>query len=304
MNHDFIRSLPRRVAAIAALAALALPALAAGTIDKVREGGKLTIGYTTDARPFSYDEGGKPAGFAVDVCSKVAETIKAELKLPALAADFVAIKRADAFKAVEQGQVDLLCGAAPSLERRALVDFSIPVLLSGTTAAVRADAPVRLVQVLSGREPVDRPTWRGSTDQAPQRAVLATVAGTPLEKRLAQRLKERRIVADVVSVPDLAAGVQLLADRKADALFGDRTLLVDAVARSAKPADVVVGEHLFQRDPIGLALKRGDADFHLLVDRALTRLYRSPDLATIYTRHYGAPTRGALEFYQTAALPD
>ena len=128
MNHDFIRSLPRRVAAAAVLAALALPALAAGTIDKVKEGGKLTIGYTTDARPFSYDEGGKPAGFAVDVCSKVAETIKVELKLPALAADFVAIKRADAFKAVEQGQVDLLCGAAPSLERRALVDFSIPVL--------------------------------------------------------------------------------------------------------------------------------------------------------------------------------
>jgi len=304
MNHDFIRTLGRRLGAAAALAALVLPALAAGTLDKVKEGGKLTIGYTTDARPFSYDEGGKPAGFAVDVCSKVAETIKTELKLASLNATFVPVGRADAFKAVEQGQVDLLCGAAPSIGRRAQADFSIPILLSGTAAAVRADAPVRLAQVLSGREPADRPTWRGSTDQAPQRVALAVIAGTTLEKRLAARLKERRIVAEIVTAPDLGAGVQLLADRKADALFADRVLLLDAVARSAKPSDVVVGEYLFQREPIALALKRGDTEFHLLVDRALTRLYQSADLVTIYTRHYGAPTRAALDFYQAAALPD
>jgi ABC-type amino acid transport substrate-binding protein len=304
MTHAPTLRLARRIAAAATLVVLALPAVGAGTLDKVKESGKLTIGYATDARPFSYVESGKPAGFAVDVCSKVAEAIRDELKLAALAANFVAVARADAFKAVEQGQLDLLCGAAPSLQRRTLVDFSIPVLLSGTGAAVRADAPVRLAQVLAGTEPTDRPTWRGSLDQAPQRVVLATVSGTVIEARLAERLKQRRIVADIVTAPDLAAGVQLLADRKADALFADRVLLVDAVARSARPSDVVVGERLFQRDPIALAVRRDDDDFRLAIDRALTRLYRSADLVTIYTRHYGAPTRGALDFYQAAALPD
>jgi len=309
MAHTFTFSARR--SAICALAASLLcigaiaPALAAGTIDKVKESGKLTIGYTTDVRPFSYNDGsGKPAGFAVDVCSKVAEAVKSELNLASLATNFVAVARADQFKAVEQGQVDLLCGAAPSLERRALVDFSIPVLLSGTGAAVRADAPVRLLQALSGTEPVGRPTWRGSTDQAPQRVVLAVVGGTTLEQRLAEVLKERRIVAEVVTANDTAAGVQLLAERKADALFGDRALLTDAVSRSASPADVVVLDGLFRRDPIALAVHRNDDDFRLLVDRALSRLYRSPELMAIYRKHYGVPTPAAVEFFRTVALPD
>jgi len=117
-------------------------------------------------------------------------------------------------------------------------------------------------------------------------------------------LKERRIVAEMVSVKDTAAGVQLLAERKADALFGDRTLLQDAVLRSAAPSDVVVVDKLFRRDPIALAMPRGDADFRLAVDRALSRLFRSKDLLAIYEKHFGAPSSGALEFFQTVALPD
>jgi len=280
-------------------------ALAAGTLDKIKESGKLTIGYATDVRPFSYNDAtGKPAGYAIDVCNKVADGLKSELKLSSLAVSFIAIERADQFKAIEQSQIDLLCGAAPTLQRRTQADFSIPVLLSGITAAVRADAPVRLLQVLSGSEPQGRPTWRGSTDQAAQRAVLAVVGGTTLERRLEDLLKERRIVAEVVPVKDTAAGVQLLAERKADALFGDRTLLMDAVSRSATASDVVVIDRLFRRDPIALAMRRNDDDFRLMVDRALSNLYRSPELVTIYSKHFGAPTRGALEFYQTVALPD
>jgi len=168
----------------------------------------------------------------------------------------------------------------------------------------RADAPLRLLQVLSGNEPAGRPTWRASTDQAPQRAVLAVVGGTTLEKRLADLLKDRRIVAETVTVKDTAAGVQLLAERKADALFDDRTLLIDAVSRSASPSDVLVVDRLLRRDPIALAVRRNDDDFRLMVDRALSNLYRSPELVTIYSKHFGAPTRGALEFYQTVALPD
>jgi len=294
-----------RAALLAALWCAAAAAPAAGTLDKIKDSGKFTIGYVADTRPFAYnDAAGKPAGYAIDVCNKVAEAIKGDLKLSALTVDFVAVPRADQFKAVEQGQVNLLCGAASSLQRRELVDFSIPVLLSGTTAAVRADAPLRLLQVLSGREPEGRPIWRASSDQPAQRAVLAVVGATTLEQMLADLLKERRIVAEVVSVKDVAAGVQLLAEGKADALFADRTVLMDAVARSASPSSVVVVDRLFRRDPIALALPRGDSDFRLAVDRALSRLYRSKEILTIYAKTYGAPSAGAIEFFRTVALID
>jgi len=66
----------------------------------------------------------------------------------------------------------------------------------------------------------------------------------------------------------------------------------------------VVVDRLLRRDPIALAVRRNDDDFRLMVDRALSKLYRSQDLVSIYSKHYGAPTRGALDFYQAVALPD
>ena len=283
--------------------AAALPASAAGTLDKAKESGKLTIGYGADLRPFAYSDGGKAAGFAVALCNKVVETVKSELKLPALAADFVAVSGDDPARAVEQGKIDLMCGLVPTLERRALVDFSIPILLSGTGVAVRSDAPVRLVDVLSGREATG-PIWRGSSDQPAQRAVVAVVAGLQLEKELARTLRERRIVADVVPVTDTAAGLQALSSGSAQAFFGDRLVLLAAVAKAGPSSHVMVLDRLFRRDMVALALRRDDDAFRLVVDRALSRLYRGGELAPLYTSHFGPPSANVLEFFQNVALPD
>ena len=51
-------------------------------------------------------------------------------------------------------------------------------------------------------------------------------------------------------------------------------------------------------------MRRGDDAFRLLVDRSLSRLFRSKDLAPLYTRYFGAPDTGTLEFFQSVALPD
>jgi polar amino acid transport system substrate-binding protein len=293
-----------RTVVLGSLWCAAAAALAAGTLDKVKETGKLTIGYASDLRPFSFaDASGKPSGYAIELCAKVADALKSELKLSALAVDYVALPRDGAIQALEQGKADLLCGATPTLERRALVDFSIPILLSGAGVAIRADAPARLVQALTGVES-SSPVWRASTDQAPQRAVLAVVAGTTIEKALATRLKERRIVADIVAVKDTEAGMQALISGEAQAFFNDRALLLDAVAHSKKPADLIVLVRLFRRDLVALAMHRNDDDFRLLVDRALSRLYRTPELAAIYTRYFGAPNLAARDFFQLVTLPD
>ena len=280
-----------------------LPVSAAGTLDKARDSGKLTIGYAADMRPFAYSDGGKPAGFAIALCNKVVDAVKSELKLSALTAEFVALSGEDPARAVEQGKVDLACGAVPTLERRALVDFSIPIMLSGTSVAVRADAPVRLVDVLSGRESTG-PIWRASSDQAAQRAVVAVVRGLQLEKELVRTFKERRIVADLVTVTDTAGGLQALATGGAQAFFSDRLVLLAAVAQAGPSSNVVVLDRLFRRDMVALALRRDDDAFRLVVDRALSRLYRSDELAPLYASHFGPPSAGVLEFFQTVALPD
>ena len=300
-----MQTLRGRAALLAALVLLAAPAWAAGTLDQVKESGKLVIGYRADTRPFAYSDGGKPAGFSVLLCQKVADAVKAELKLPALAVDFVPVTAANRFEALQQGRVDLSCGTdTPTLERRALVDFSIPIFFAGTGALLRSDADRHLRDALENRPDPAQPVWRGTPGVFSSKVVFAVVGGTTIEKTLIERLRTRRITVTVAPVADYAAGVQMVRDRRAAALFGDRPVLLDAAQRGPDAGELMVLERRFTREPLALAVRRGDDAFRLLVDRTLSRLFRSPEIGPLYTTYFGAPDPGVLEFFQSVALPD
>jgi polar amino acid transport system substrate-binding protein len=286
--------------------AAAMPALAAGALDRARDTGKLTFGYRADTRPFSYtDESGKAAGFSVALCQNIADTVKADLKLPALAVEFVPLTAANRFEALKQGQIDLLCGTStPTLERRAMVDFSIPVFSAGVGAVVRTDLDRRLRDALANKPDPSQPVWRGAPGLLTEKVVFAVVGGTTIEKSLIDALKARRIEVTVASVADYASGLQMVADRRAAAFFGDRPVLLDAAKRGPAAGDLLVIDRVFTREPLALAMQRGDHEFRLTVDRSLSRLFRSPDIVPLYTRYFGAPNAGAMEFFRFIALPD
>lgn len=301
-------SRPRPVRALASLAlacVLVIPAAARDTLDEARASGRLTIGYLADARPFAYTaESGKPAGYAVTLCTRVGDELRNELKLPSLAVEFVAVPFDERIHALEGHRIDILCGIEPTLARRSLMDFSIPILQSGTGVMIRADAPVRLEQVLSGREPAKLPVWRASQGQAPERHVIAVIGGTTVEKAVIDRLRVARIVADVIAVKSTAAGMQMVLERRADAFFNDRALLLEARKLSPAAKQLVVLDRLFARAQVALGVRRDDNALRLAVDGALSRLLRSGEAAAIYARYFGAPDRATLDYFQLVALPD
>ena len=307
MNRSSILQRPLRSALLAAGLALGACAteLAAGVLDRARESSKLTFGYRADARPFAFTDGGKPAGFSVALCQKVADAVKAELKLPNLQLEFVPVTATSRFELLQQGRVDLSCGTdTPTLARRGSVDFSLPIFFAGTGALLRKDADPRLRDALADKPDPVRPVWRGAPGIFGLNVVFAVVTGTTVEKALIDALKLRRVNVNVAPVPDYAAGVQMVLDGRAAALFGDRPVLLDLAQRGAGAGQLQVIERSFTREPLALALPRGDGEFRLLVDRTLSRLYRSPDFAALYTTYFGAPGAGALEFFQAVALPD
>ena len=79
------------IAALALLAAIVASAPAsAQTLDRIRDTKTIKLGYEPDARPFSFkDEAGKPAGYAVALCTIVADTAKTELGLTELTVEWV-----------------------------------------------------------------------------------------------------------------------------------------------------------------------------------------------------------------------
>ena len=278
----------------------------AGTLDRVRAAGKLTIGYRADARPFSYqDESGRPAGYSIALCEKVADAVKAELGSASLATEYVAVTSEDRFRAVKERRIDLLCAeATATLERRRDVAFSIPIFPSGIGAVLRADASTRLRDVLEGRQPPYRPQWRASLAQVLERRIFSAISGTTAEAWLAERKGALKITSEVVPVDGYEAGIERVLSRKSDVFFGDRPILLDAAKRNASAEDLVVLERLFTYEPLALALERGDEDFRLLVDRTLSGLYQSGEIGNLYASWFGEPDENALTFFRLSALPE
>jgi polar amino acid transport system substrate-binding protein len=283
----------------------AAPAAAAGTLDRIRQVGKIELGYRADARPFSYkDESGKAAGYSIALCEKIADDVKAELALPALTVEWVPVTLEDRFQAVQQGKVDLLCGAdTATLTRRKDVSFSIPIFPSGIGAILRADSPAQLREVLAGR-PSSGPIWRGSPARILEKKTFSVVGRTTSESWLGDQLDKFKISATVAPVDSYQVGIQRVLDRSSDVFFGDRPILYDAAEESSSAGDLVVLDRLFTYEPLALALGRGDEDFRLVVDRSLSRLFKSSGFKDVYVKWFGEPDESAAIFFGLSALPE
>lgn len=276
----------------------------AATLDRLRESGKLTLGYRDDAKPFSYrDESGNADGYAVALCKAVADKIKSDQGLSSLNVEWVPVGVENQLQAVQEGKVDLLCGAAETLTGLKDVDFSVPIFPGGIGALLRANAPIGLKEVLSGRPP-SGPLWRGYPAQVLTQQVFSAVAGTPGEKWLNDKLDELQLTAKVVLVQSYDEGVRRVLDGSTNVFFADRSILLDVAERSSSARDLLVLERQFTYAPIALALQRGDPDFRLAVDRALSQLYGSQDFRSLYVKWFGEPDENIDSFFKFSTLPE
>src|ERR1700750_3386995 len=58
-----------------------------GTWKNIKDPGAITLGFRDSSIPFSYlDDSQKPVGFAMDICMKIVDAVKKELKLDKLEA--------------------------------------------------------------------------------------------------------------------------------------------------------------------------------------------------------------------------
>jgi polar amino acid transport system substrate-binding protein len=294
------------IALVTAMPSLTAQSSPGGTLDRIRDSGRIRLGYRADARPFSYTgDHGDATGYSVAICQQVADAIKRELQLPALALDWVPVTPQERFHAAQQGTIDLLCGADTiTLERRAQVAFSTPIFPGGIGTMVRADTPAALRDVLSGKGQTFRPTWRAAATQILQAKAFSAVSGTTAEQWLTKRINELQVVTTVVPSSSYNAGIAALRGRQVDALFGERAILLDAARRDASARDLVVLDRLFTSEPLALAMGANDDGFRLIVDRTIARLHTSGELVALYTKWFGEPDQSTVTFFRWNALSE
>ena len=279
-----------RAFSIAAAAALCWSGPAgAGAIDRIKQDKTVRIAYREDAPPFSFtDATGVPAGFIVDLCRSVVKNLAAALNVGDLKVDYVLVTADNRFDAIQSGKADLLCEpTSATLSRREQVDFSIATFVDGASLLVSGDGPSEF-GALAGKK-------------------IGVLAGTTTEQSLRDTLATANIKAEIVPAKTHQEGLAMLDQGTIVAYFGDRAILAYLASKSSAPEKLRLANNYFSLEPYALALGRGDSDFRLAVDRALSRIYRSGEIGAIFGRAFGSQTRSSdtlQTLYLISALPE
>ena len=94
------------------LATLASTAFAQSTLDKVKSSGSITVGHRDASIPFSYlDDKQQPMGYSLDLCAKIVDAVKAELKMPSLKVVLQPVTSATRIPLLANGTIDIECGS-------------------------------------------------------------------------------------------------------------------------------------------------------------------------------------------------
>jgi ABC-type amino acid transport substrate-binding protein len=270
----------------------ATPVMAAepDTLQKIKSSNTITLGYREDARPFAYTgDDGKPAGYSVELCTRIAATIARQLGLTNLQTKWVKVTPENRLTSVINGTIDLECGSTTaSLARQEQVDFSLMTFVDGGSLLVTDASGVRGIATLDGKK-------------------VGVVPGTTTEKALTMAIAKHGVKTTVVQVKNHAEGVAALDNKTIDAYASDRTLLIGMGRTSKSPEKLSLVDEYFSYEPHGFVLRRGDAAFRLAVNRGLASMYRSGEVAPIFEKYFGSMTTAGpliVNMYLMNGLPE
>ncbi|WP_256809910.1 amino acid ABC transporter substrate-binding protein [Pseudomonas siliginis] len=282
-----------------------LPVIAHGnTLERIRANQAITLGYVPDFMPFSDQAADKASGYAIDLCLKIAEKVRIDLNLPTLKINYQPVSLNDEMSAVSSGKIDILCTPTPpTLARRRVVSYSVPIYTAGLSAVVRQDASETLLNVLNGKVAHTGPTWRATVNRGLANQTYAAIAGGVTETWIQQQMRLLGVVATLVTVENAEAGLNLVANGKADAFFAERMMLKHLLTRNYPSGNLVLLERIFESAPTAMAVDREDEDFRLLVDTALSEMYRSGEIEQAFDKHLGGAGDAARKLFKIYAIP-
>ena len=281
----------RRTLAVLTLLLAAAGAWAqSGTLDKIKRTGVIALGHREASIPFSYvGDNGRPAGYSVELCQRVAESVKRQLGLAALEVKWVPVTPGNRVDKLDSGEIDLECGSTTNtLSRQEQVSFSLLTFADGGSLLMKIDSGLDSLDDLNGRK-------------------VGVVPGTTTERNLAEALVRARARAETVKLKDHAEGLAALMEGKIDAYASDRVILVGLVLGSGNQQRLRLSQGMYSYEPYALMLRRNDSAFRLAVNRELARLYRTEEIYAIYDRWLGVlDTPGPLlkSLYFLNGLPE
>src|SRR5712671_1971137 len=243
-----------------------------GTLRKIKETGAISLGYRDSSIPFSYlDDDQKPIGFAMDICYKIVDAVKKELKLDNLQVEFNPVTSSTRIPLLANGTIDLECGSTTNnADRLKQVAFTNTHFLTATRYVSKKSSKLASIDDLKGK-------------------TVASTAGTTNIKQLTEANAARSLGINIVPAKEHAESFLMVETDRAVAAVLDDILLASFVAGSKDPAGYVISKDAFSKpEPYGIMLRKDDPAFKKVADAATAALYQSADGQKLYDKWFMA----------------
>jgi glutamate/aspartate transport system substrate-binding protein len=266
-----------RFAVVALCAALvATPAATAqeltGTLKKIKDTGAITLGHRDASIPFSYfDDKQQAVGYAMDLCYKIVDGVKAELKMPNIQVKLNPVTSSTRIPLMANGTIDLECGSTTNnLERQKQVSFTITHFVTANRFVSKKAGNLHRLEDLKGK-------------------TVVSTSGTTNMKQITELNAQKNLGITILPAKDHAEAFLMVDTGRAVAFVMDDILLYSLVANSKNPADWMISDAPLSVEPYGIMLRRDDAPFKKVVDTAMTNVYKSGEINKIYEKWFLKP---------------
>jgi glutamate/aspartate transport system substrate-binding protein len=243
-----------------------------GTLKKIKDTGTVTLGHRESSMPFSYyDDKQQVIGYAMDLCGRIVDALKQELKLDKLEVKLNPVTSATRIPLIANGTVDLECGSTTNnLDRQKQVGFTITHFVTANRFVSKKSANLRTVDDLKGK-------------------TIVSTSGTTNIKQITEIGAQKNLGLNILAAKDHAEAFLMVETDRAAAFVMDDILLYSLVANAKAPADYVISADALSVEPYGIMLRRDDAPFKKVVDAAMTATYKGGAINAIYEKWFLKP---------------
>jgi glutamate/aspartate transport system substrate-binding protein len=241
-----------------------------GTLKNIKETGAITIGFRDSSIPFSYlDDNQKPIGFALDICYKIVDAVKKELKLDKLETRLNPVTSSTRIPLLANGTIDLECGSTTNnAERQKQVAFTNTHFLTASRYAAKKANKLTTIDDLKGK-------------------TVVSTAGTTNIKQLTEANAARNLGITIIPAKEHAEAFLMVETDRAAAFVMDDILLASFIAGSKDPGAYAISKDAFSKpEPYGIMLRRDDPAFKKVVDAATAALYTSGEGQKLYDKWF------------------
>ena len=216
----------------------ALATVTAGTLEQVRERGKLRCGIVESSPGFSsVNDAGQRIGFDIDHCKTISAAIFGEFRI-----EYIPVTPHTVFTLLQSGGIDIFPdGATWSFVRDVSLglDYTGVYLYAGQGFVVRKKAGVKSVRDLDG-------------------ATICIAQGTTLEQNIADYFAGNGMTYTPVTFADIDKGLQAYYVDRCDAFTNERLSTAGRIANWPDRDEHLILDEVISKEPFAALVRQDD----------------------------------------------